>query len=286
MPKEAADKSRTTIAQRIHEAYPKLPEGERKVADTILVAPSELAVCNAVELAARAEVSNSTVTRLFRRLGYGSFEEARQDARRLRATGSPLFSGRGTRSAGDPISRLIHEETTVLEATLSRVNPLTIREIGAAVAKAARIRTLGYRNSLFLAQYITAQIAQMRPGVAPLLLPGQTESEGITMLGPDDLAIVVGLRRRPAGFNRVVEAMAARGASILLLSDDTIRSAPAHATWTLDCVVDTPQFSDSYAGAISLLRLIAIEVRRIMDQTGQRHLQEVEDLRDWLGELE
>lgn len=286
MPKEAAEMTRKPIVQRIHEAYPKLPEGERKVAEIILAAPAELAVCNAIELATRAEVSNATVTRFFRRLDYGSFEEARQDARRLRATGSPLFSGGGTRAQGDRIARLVQEETAVIDATLSRVNPLTIRDIGAAIIKASRIRTLGYRNSHFLAQYLTAQIAQMRPGVAPLLMPGQTESEGISSLGPQDLAIVVGLRRRPANFVRIVEAIAARGTKIVLLSDETIRTAPAYATWTLECVVDTPQFADSYVGALSVLRLIMIELESMLDKAGHRHLQEVEDLRHQLDELE
>ncbi|WP_238365367.1 MurR/RpiR family transcriptional regulator [Mesobacterium pallidum] len=286
MPKETAQPPRKAIAQRIHEAYPTLTGGERKVADTILVAPSELAVCNAFELAARAEVSNATVTRFFRRLGYESFDAARQDARRLRETGSPLFAGRPAGVRGDPVSQFLAEETRVLEATLSRVNPLTIREIAGAVTKATRIRTLGYRNSAFLAQYLAAQLAQMRPGVAPLLLPGQTESEGIAMLGPDDLAIVVGLRRRTAGFTRVVEAIAARGTPVLLIADGTIRGAPAHATWTLDCVVETPHFADSYVGTMALLRLLYIEVKREMDKAGLRHLQDIEDLRDRLGELE
>lgn len=286
MPKEAAQATRTAISHRIHETYPTLTDGERKVADVILSAPSDLAVSNAFELADRAEVSNATVTRFFRRLGYGSFDEARTEARHHRLSGSPLSRGRSGSEDGDPISRMIHEETTVLEATLSRVNPLILRDIGKAIVKATRIRTLGYRNSQFLSQYLTAQIAQMRPGVAPLLMPGQTESEGIAMLGPDDLAIVVGLRRRPAGFNRIVEAIASRGVPILLLGDSSLRSAPAHATWTLDCEVDTPQFADSYVGAVALLRLIAIEARRALDKAGHRHLQDVEDLRDILGELE
>jgi DNA-binding MurR/RpiR family transcriptional regulator len=286
LPKNEASEAHKPIVQRIHEAYPKLPEGERKVAEIILAAPAELAVCNAVEVAAKAEVSNATVTRFFQRLDYANFEEARQEARRVRATGSPLFSGQGAKAKADPISRLIHEEVAVIEATLSRVNPLTIREISNAIAAAPRIRTIGYRNSHFLAQYVTAQIAQMRPGVAPLLMTGQTESEGISSLGPKDLAIVVGLRRRPAGFSAMVEAIAARGTKILLLGDETIRTAPAFATWTLECVVDTPQFADSYVGALSILRLIAIDLERTLGKAGHGYLQEVEDLRDRLGELE
>lgn len=286
MPENAAVLAGKPIVQRIHEFYPKLPEGERKVADVLLAAPADLAVRNAIELATQAEVSNATVTRLFRRLGYASFDEARQAARVMRATGSPLFSGKASKPLGDPISELVHEETVVIEATLSRVNPLVLRDIGSAIRTAPRIRTLGYRNSHFLSQYLTAQIAMMRPGVAPLLMPGQTESEGISSLGPRDLAIVVAMRRRPAGFNRMVEAIATRGCKVLLLADESIRGAPAHATWTLDCVVETPQFADSYVGALALLRMIVVEAERALGAAGHRHMEDVEDLRERLGELE
>ena len=286
MHKNDAETAPRPISRRIHEAYSALPEGERRIAEKILEAPAELAVWTASELAQRAGVSNATVSRFFQRLGYGNFEEARQDARRLRATGSPLFTGRTGTGAGDPISELIRAETALVEATLSRLNPLTVKEIGQAIAQAPRVRTLGFRNSHFLAQYVTAQLAQMRPGVAPMLLPGQTQAEGISTLGAGDLAIIVGLRRRPAGFARLVEAVATRGARVLLLADQTVRAAPAHATWTLDCVVDTPQFADSYVGAISALRLLILETGRALGEGGRAHLEAVEELREELGELE
>lgn len=286
MPNNQAKIGSQTMARRIHEAYSGLSEGERRIAETILESPAELAVFTASELAGQAGVSNATVSRFFRRLGYSNFEEARQDARRMRALGSPLYTGRKSGDRSDPISELIRNEIALLETTLTRVNPLTIKEIGQAIATAPRIRTLGYRNSHFLAQYATAQLAQMRPGVSPLLLPGQTQAEGISMLGKGDLAIIVGLRRRPSGFVRAVEEIAERGASILLIADQTIRAAPAFATWTLECAVDTPQFADSYVGAVSMLRLLTLETRRALGEAGRVYLEEVEELRGRLGELE
>ena len=41
----------------------------------------------------------------------------------------------------------------------------------------------------------------------------------------------------------------------------------------------TPQFADSYVGAMSLLRLLTLESERALGETGHRHLEEVEDLR-------
>jgi len=269
----------------LHEAYGSLPEGERRIADVLLGNPGELAMLTATELAAAAGVSNATVSRFFRRLGYESFEQAKRQARRLRETGSPLYTGSAT-PASKRISDLLQSEVTVLESTLTRLNPVTLREIVEAMATAPRIRTLGYRNSHFLAQYVTAQLGQIRRAVSPLLLPGQTQAEGIALLDKGDLAVVIGLRRRPAGFTSVVQEISRRGARILLITDKTIREAPAHATWTIDSQVETTQYSDAYSGALAVLRLLAVETRRALGEAGQTYLEEVEALRERLQELE
>ncbi|MAE89432.1 MULTISPECIES: MurR/RpiR family transcriptional regulator [Salipiger] len=285
MPTKTADASSAPISRRVHEAYGSLPDGERRIADVLLGNPGELAMLTATELAAAAGVSNATVSRFFRRLGYESFEQAKRQARRLRETGSPLYTGSAT-PASKRISDLLQSEVTVLESTLTRLNPVTLREIVEAMATAPRIRTLGYRNSHFLAQYVTAQLGQIRRAVSPLLLPGQTQAEGIALLDKGDLAVVIGLRRRPAGFTSVVQEISRRGARILLITDKTIREAPAHATWTIDCQVETAQYSDAYSGALAVLRLLAVETRRALGEAGQTYLEEVEALRERLQELE
>ncbi|MCA0044875.1 MurR/RpiR family transcriptional regulator [Celeribacter litoreus] len=285
MPKKEAETAPMSISKRVHEAYGGLSEGEKRIADSLLHNPSELAVFTATELAGEAGVSNATVSRFFRRLGYDSFEQARQEARKFRAAGSPLFTG-GMTPASEQISEVLQSEINVLEGTLTRLNPMTLREIVQAIATAKRVRTLGYRNSHFLAQYFTAQLAQIRRAVSPMLLPGQTHAEGISLLGADDLAIVIGLRRRPANFNRVVEEIAGTGARILLIADQTVREAPAFATWTIECQVETSQFADAYSGALAVLRLLSVEARLALGTAGQTYLEEVEERRDRLQELE
>lgn len=285
MPKKTAKKTVKSISKRIHETYGGLPEGERRIADSLLKHPAELAVATATEIAGEAGVSNATVSRFFRRLGYESFEQARQEARQIRAAGSPLYTGNKT-PASEQVSDILQSEINVLEDTLTRLNPMTLREIVEAIATAERIRTLGYRNSHFLAQYFTAQISQFRRAVSPLLLPGQTQAEGISLLDKGDLAVVIGLRRRPAGFNRAVEEIARTGARILLIADQSVREVPALAHWTIECKVETSQFADAYSGALAVLRLLSVETRRALGAAGQAYLEEVEERRGRLQELE
>ncbi|PTW50612.1 MurR/RpiR family transcriptional regulator [Rhodovulum kholense] len=277
-----------SLLKRIHRAYDGLPGGERKVADAILSAPHEMAVWTASELAAQAGVSNATVSRIVQRLGYRNFESARLDARKLRETGSPLFMTEETEPGqeGRPFARLIRAEADLIEATLTRVDPALLREAAGALGQARRVRVMGFRNSRFLADYLTAQLAQIRPDVAPLLLDGQTAAEGIAGLGPEDVAVIVGLRRRPARFSRLVQAVAARGARVLLVCDASLRGAPAHAVWTFTCAVETRTPRDSYAGALALMRLLATDCAAALGEAGLSYLNEVETLREDLDELE
>lgn len=277
-----------SLLKRIHRAYDGLPDGERRVADAILDSPHEMAVWTASELAAHAGVSNATVSRIVQRLGYRNFESARQDARKLREIGSPLFMRSDPDVGLDdrPYGKLIRAEAGLIDATLSRIDPDALRAAAEGIARARHVRMLGFRNSRFLADYITAQVAQLRPDVAALVLDGQTFAEGVAGLGSGDLALVVGLRRRPAGFSRLVEAVAMRGAPVILVCDGSLRGAPAHAAWTFSCEVETRSVWDSYAGGMALLRLLAMEAAAALGLAGTRHLEVVEAIREDLNELE
>ncbi|MFD0982748.1 MurR/RpiR family transcriptional regulator [Tropicimonas aquimaris] len=277
-----------SLLRRIHEAYAALPDSERRVADTILNAPAEMPVWTATELAGHAQVSNATVSRLVQRLGYRSFEQARQDARTLRETGSPLFmketSARGT--GGEPHADLLRTEAGLIEATLARLDASALREASRAIAGARQVRLMGFRNSRFLSDYLTAQLAQLRHDVAPLGLYGQTIAEGIAGLGPQDIAVVVGFRRRPARFSQIIRLIAERQSRVILIADKSLREAPAFATWTFTCSVETPLPIDSYVGALTLMRMLATETAAELEDRGIHHLNEVETLRETLGELE
>ena len=245
MPKNSSPGADRSLTQRVHAAFAELPDGERRVANLVLDSPGDLAVWTASELATRSGVSNATVSRLFRRLGYGNYDEARLAARRLRERGSPLYLAR-TDGQGGALSGIVAEEVELLETTLSRLNPVTLREIAEAMARAPRVHLAGFRNSHFLADYMTAALSNFRPGVVRMVRPGQTLAESIAAVGSGDVVLIIGLRRRPAGFGRLVRAVTGTGARVVLLADGSIRETPALCTWTLSCLVETPQATDSY----------------------------------------
>lgn len=289
MTKGQSEPSADSLSQRIHRVYASLPGGERKVADLLLDAPGELAFRKASDLAEQAGVSNATVSRIFRRLEYSSYEEAQRASREMRAQGSPLYLVSGERGgvADEPdFAEFLRVEASLIERSLGVLDPIIVKEVAERLAEAGKIRVAGFRNSRFLAAYIVAALAQFRPDVEMLVPAGQTLAEGIAGTGKGDLVLVIGLRRRPSFFVEFVRAAGSTGADVALLADSSVREAPANARWTMTCAVESPHAIDSYTGAMTVLRILALATIRELGARGHRHLNRLESLHETLSELE
>jgi DNA-binding MurR/RpiR family transcriptional regulator len=282
---EVVGKEGKSLVNRVHAAYAALPSGERKVADLVLDFPGELAAYTASELAGLAEVSNATVTRFFKRLGYDSFDEARRSARRAREWGSPLFlTSKATES--EPIGSDLIKRFAEEDATFAALDPEVLNEATDALARAKRLFFLGFRNSSYAAGYARWQFVQFRSDVHMLTGGAESLAERIADLGPGDLLVLVGVRRLVAKLRRYAEAAHAAGADILLLTDPSARITPAYARWTIICTVENPHVLDSYAGVMGILRLLVVETMHKLGRDGRERLQRIETLHESLGEFD
>ena len=276
------------LTERMATAYGDLTESERKVCDLVRDAPGEIAVMTGRELAARSGVSTATVSRLFQRLGYASYDEARRAARDLRASGSILHLFDGTAPEADGpgslIARHLAEEARAMELTLSALNPATAREVAQALAGARRVWCVGFRNSHVLAEYAATLFSALRPDVELLAQGGRSLAERVASITPGDVALVFGMRRRMAHFVPLMQAIRDGGADTVLFCDRSLRSPTAR--WVLHCTVETTQPIDCYAGPFALIRLLALMTLRNRGAGAPEMLGRVERLHRQLGELE
>jgi DNA-binding MurR/RpiR family transcriptional regulator len=276
-----------TLAERLLAAYPSLTESEQRVAGFIMDRPGELAAFAGKELAEQAGVSGATVSRLFRRLGYDSYEAARREARALRSAGSPLHL-LDSRSAHGPtlIAQHLAEETHLVEVTLSMLSPLVVQEVASALAEARHVWFAGFRNSRFLADYARALFTSFRSDAHSLAPSGQTLAEGVASVAPGDIVLAFGMRRRLTSFVPLLDAISAQGADILLVTDRSVKASLTGVRWTLLCAVETARPIDSYAGVLALTRLLALETLRELGPRSRRRLARVEAVQLQLRELE
>ncbi|WP_240694703.1 MurR/RpiR family transcriptional regulator [Cryobacterium sp. SO1] len=274
------------IGQRIDGRYGELSPQEQRAADFILDHMSDLAVYNASELARLSGVSKATVSRLFRRLGFQDSAEVREHARALRSLGAPL-GGPGA-SAGTPSRLAAHAEAEHdnLRRLLVTLEDGRLDDAARLVQSAQNVVIVGLRNSYPLALHLRQQLVQARAHVRLAPLPGQSLGEELAGLGPRDVVVLMGFRRRVSGFGDIVAAIRRRDVPLVLIADSSARKYSDQATHWLECPVDSVSAFDSYATAMSLVNLLATGAMGVQVRESRTRIAAITSVYEDLEELE
>jgi DNA-binding MurR/RpiR family transcriptional regulator len=240
------------IGQRLTAAMTTLSPQETRAAEFMRDHLADLAVYNAAEVARLSGVSKATVSRLYRRLGFGNAEEVRDHVRSLRSSGAPIAGESPANFAAH-----IERETVNLHAVLAG---LDLTEIAPLIAQARRVVVVGFRNSYPVALHLRQQLAQARDGVTLAPVVGQSLGEELASLDADDVLVVVGFRRRPELFPRLIAAASTSPVPVIVLGDDGVRRYASQVRHLVLCPVDSVTAFDSYAAAFSVVSLIAAAV--------------------------
>jgi DNA-binding MurR/RpiR family transcriptional regulator len=266
------------IDQRIAERHDALTPQERRAAATLLEHLDDLATYRAAELADLAGVSRATMSRLFRSLGFEDFDEVREHLRALRTAGEP----RSVDGAPNAEALAAIEQAAILRA----IEHPRIPEVAGRLALARKVFVIGWRNSYPVALHLREQLIQARADVEVGPAPGQTTGEELVGLGPDDVIVVVGFRRRPKGFAEFLGEAAASGATVVLVGDPT---AVAHASqveiW-LECPLQHSLAFDSYAAPMALMSVLADAVLGACGRAGSRRVRSITETYERMGEVE
>ena len=278
---------------RVREGFASLHPTERRLADFVLDFPGELASYSASELARLSGVSNATVTRFVRRLGYPSFEAARRHVREEKQAGSPLFLSGRAAAAGEGTPNLSATETLDahlvqgqdnLRRTFARLQAQEVEAIAHALLDARRVWVTGFRSSQSMATYLQWQMFQVKEDIQVFPAPGGTFGEYLGGMKPQDVVVVFGLRRRPTRLRLIMNQFVKTGARVLFISDENL-ARNTSVTWHIQCACAAPGPLDNHAAVIALCHLLANRVIELSGHDGRERLVAIEARHDALAEF-
>lgn len=276
------------IDVRIMAIYDELTASERRLAAVVMEAQSNLASFTAGELAAKADISNATAARFFKRLGYASYNDARMHARQAEDWGSPLYELTGTgrkRLAPGDFGLHIAQDLQNLTRTAEMLNESDLEEATRLLADAARVFVVGFRNSMALANYARGLLTNVRPDVQLLPLAGTSMGEELAGIGAADVFLVLGFRRRPLLLREIMAVVREAGAASVLIADMTAARTAQLATITLRCHNRGHSMFDSYAAPMSVINYLCSAVSQALGDAAVERLAEIETLHDRLDQL-
>jgi DNA-binding MurR/RpiR family transcriptional regulator len=273
------------LTDAIADSYGALSPQEQRVADLIRSRPEDIALYNSSELAGLAGVSKATVSRLFRRLGFSGSQEVRESLRAQRTAGVPIDLAR-RQGMDERLAAQLRHDLENLGRLYQTLDARGVTEIADRIAAAPRVLVLGFRSGFPLALHLRQQLAQARDGVRVGPEPGQSVGEELEGLEAGDVVLLVGVQRRPAGFGRLVQAVAESPATGVLFGDPSARPYAAALDWTLEFPLASPSAFDSYAAAASLVSLLAGAVLAALGPAGADRVVGIRGRYAALGELE
>ncbi|ADP11670.1 Putative transcriptional regulator [Erwinia sp. Ejp617] len=274
------------LDERLRGHYPQLSPQEQRVADFAFDHFDDLIGYNSAELARLSGVSKATVSRLFKRLGYEKYKDMRDELRTLRQSGMPLTDNRDAVQGNTLLARHYKQEMANLTQWVNGLDSGQFAEVIQALADSKRIFIIGMRNAYPVALHLRQQLLQARQQVQVLPQPGQTLSEELVDLTPQDMVVVMAFRRRPRIIRPLLQQLQQQGIPTLALCEPQARAVIALARWQLCAPLDSVSAFDSYAAANSLINLLANALLHHLLSDGRQRIHRIADLYGQLDELE
>lgn len=212
-----------TLITRIQENSNRLTEADRRIVAVLLDGQGEAAFLSAAQLAGRAQVHETTATRLAQKLGFDGYPALRaqlqqeflrgQDAAtRIRRTVSKVVDG-------GYLTNLVQGEIAALEGLLRSVSQEDVDRAADMILAARRIFIFAQGHAVSSALFLEKRLNRF--GLATTLLTGRGKdiAERLVALGAKDLTIAFALRQEPVGYGPLMRHAAKAGARRLMISD-------------------------------------------------------------------
>ena len=247
-----------TLRDEIFQRMDELTPAERKVARTLLARYPAAGLESTAALAAAAGTSKPTVLRLLGRLGFGSypdFQERLRTEATLSMSWSPLNRAQASRAAPSDDSfflRAVELRAQLVTRLHDTVPPGEIeRAVSLLAGRPKHVVVSGGYFSRFIARMLAMQLDQLIPNVDYAGEPRGADVGKYLRAGRDSVAIVFDLRRHELVSKEVVSMAKTCGASVILITDESLSPAAEEADIVLPVAVDGVPF-DSYAALLAL----------------------------------
>lgn len=184
------------FSQIISDRFIQLTKSEKRIANYVRKNQEEAAFLSASELADRLGLSEATLVRFARTLGFPSYPAMRnvlQDNFRRRVTHSARLRGRldDLREAGDIFERLVVSEIDYLTQALETVNRDAFHKAVELLESRYRVFVFGLGPSVSLVNLLELRLGRFGRQVIPLKTAGREFVEPLLWMTDQDVLIVI-----------------------------------------------------------------------------------------------
>jgi DNA-binding MurR/RpiR family transcriptional regulator len=248
-----------------------LSPAHRKVVDFFLAHPDEAVFLTTTELGRELSVSEASIVRCCRTLGFGGFKQfqsafrdyARQPLSRVTRV---KLVARHRSSLAQLVDDVMLNDIRNLETTHRQLDHELILQVAETLWRARRIHVIGVRSAHSVAVFVHFALRLLGRD-SRLVVPGIGDlPEQVVEVGAGDVALGISFERYARATLELFDACVARGATGIALTDKATSPLADRAKLILMCQTSYLTFIDSYVAPFSLanaiLTVLAVKRRR------------------------
>ncbi|CAN7238354.1 MurR/RpiR family transcriptional regulator [Aminobacter aminovorans] len=273
----------SSVAELITEKIDTMPAGERRAAQTLIASYPLIGLKTVAEFSQQAGVSSPTILRFVARLGfqnYPEFQSALQDelAAQLQSPAS--------RTTTTP-SLLPASTAPILEAVLENIREtfrhISDRQLADIVTQLAgpkgHVYLVGGRFTDPLARYMAAHLNLIRPDVTHLVGQESLWRDKLIDMSKRDTLLIFDIRRYQDSLIRFAEKAHARGATIVLFTDQWLSPIARFARHVIAGRTAVPSAWDSSSALFVAAETVIGALTSKLETEAARRIRAIEDLR-------
>ena len=275
-----------TISDHIHSMLDDLTRAERQLALSVLENYPASGLGPLTALAKDADVSVPTVARMVQKLGYSGYPDFQAALREeLRAKVKTPIAKHDTWAEAAPSGHILNRFTDAvidnIRLTLGQIDPKAFDHACELMAdQDHHLYIVGGRITHTLAEYLFLHMQVIRPNLTHVQSTSNTWPHYLLNAQEGDIFVIFDVRRYENNTLKLAELAHARGAKIILMTDQW--RSPVHqlATVCLSNRIVVPSAWDSATTTMLLLETMISSVQTLnWDQTKAR-IERLEDMFD------
>ncbi len=273
-----------TVAERIRGRFDDLTRAERQLANAMLAKYPLLGLESITAVAETAQVSTPTVVRMAKKLGFAGFPDMQGALRNeLQATISNPIAKHDQWAHTAPEDHILNRFSQAvmdnLRQTLHQIDPAVFDTVTKLIADRRRnVHLVGGRITRSLAEYCFTHLQVVRPGVRLIASNSNAWPHYVLDMKQCDVLIAFDIRRYEHDILRLADMARARGAEIVIFTDQWGSPAVAPGTHAFHARIEAPSAWDSTAVILFIVEALVAAVENRTWATTSERMRTLEEL--------
>jgi len=249
------------ILEQISANYQTFAPRQRKVAEYLFHNLDQAILLNSTQIAAKAEVSQATVTRFITALGFSGFSKFKRSiAQKLLEDSSTstrlVESAKTLKGRTSVFTDILRGDVENIGALSSQIPEEIFEEAVNRLCSARTIYILGLRSSYALAFYLAFDLRFFLSSVKLIDLGVGDIPERLRNVGPPDVLVAISFKRYTRETVKITEKVKKKGVFVLGITNSELSPIAQMSDRVLIAETRIPAYFESFTAPMSLLNAL------------------------------